>query len=126
MGKFDALIPPDVEVSPKVAAEIMSRAMEDEQGYFDPLKEPARALDAYKRNTELMIKMDNICKGILQNALLQLLKQPGDHVIVNMVDVEGTEQIISENPGVDLRLVIVNHQGMVLSMTPEEYHSIYG
>src|SRR5574343_632364 len=83
MGKFDALIPPGVELSPEVTAQILARALQDENGFFDPIKEPGRAVDVYKRTiAALKLEIDvlqetqDICNGIM-NAVVERFVPPG-------------------------------------------------
>lgn len=135
MSKLNDLIPPDVTVSASTTAQIMSRALKDAQGWFDPLKEPART---YAVLEEHKVQHANIIQEILDNdgLLIELVKRGlgkflprnGDMVVVDVPSVDecqGAADLTDEH-GQITQVVFMNQEGEVQMLSLNEYNEVYG
>jgi hypothetical protein len=131
MQKLSNLIPPDVDVSPAVTAEILNRALRDDTGWFDPLKEPTRTVDYYEGKImaaeqafDHAEEMADMTIKAMKAGMKVLLPKNGDFVKLN-----ASEDLLGEIDdefGPITEIVFMNLDGEIEMMSVGEYNSTYG
>jgi len=136
MQELNDLIPPDVEVSDVTANQILNRALQDANGWFDPLTNAARAVDFYEAKmkdvaqvgTECIseaVRVGDMMLELTKAALVKLLPNEGDRVQFDV-----PQELLSELAdefGPIVEMVIFNVDGVHMDiMSLGEYSSIYG